>query len=173
MNYSEYARQIAAAFVVTMLQAGVFGTIVSQDTIGIYFSITLLIFGSVANQLEKLIMKTIANSVSLFQRPNVPSFGCGDFDSNSVDTTFGFPSGHAQAVGFALIFWYLYIRDQKGYYRAKNTQVCLALLILIAILICWSRVRLGCHNWIQIIVGLFIGMIMGNFSYKIYKNSFL
>lgn len=174
MEYSTFARQIAAAFVVTMLQAGVLGTIVTQNNLGVYFSITLLIFGSIANQIEKYIMEKLAGNVTLFQRPNVPSYGCGDFDATTIkDTTFGFPSGHAQAVGFALIFWYMYIKDTKGFYKTSNTQIALILMILIAILICWSRIKLGCHNWIQIITGLIIGMLFGKLAYHIYKNSFL
>ena len=173
MDYSTFARQIAAAFVVTMIQAGFLGTIVSQDIVGIYFSISLILFGSVSNQLEKFIMQTLAGDYKLFQRPNVPSYGCGDFDVQLSDKTFGFPSGHAQAVGFALVFWYLYIKDRKGYYTTNSTQISLALMVLIAILICWSRINNGCHNIIQVITGLLIGMLLGKLAYDIFKNTFL
>ena len=173
MDYSSFSRQMAAAFVMTMIQAGILGTIVTQNVVGIYFSIALFLFGSVANQFEKFIMQNIAGDIKLFQRPNVPTHGCGDFDTQLSDHTFGFPSGHAQAVGLALVFWYLYIKDQKGYYKSVSTQVSLALMVLIVILICWSRLSNGCHNIIQVITGLLIGMLFGKLSYEIYKNTFL
>jgi membrane-associated phospholipid phosphatase len=170
MKIADFSRQVAAAFIVMMMQAGVLGSVVTRDPIGIYFAVTLFVFGTLFNQVEKKIMKSTAGYYKLFQRPNKPECGCGDFDvQGTADHTFGMPSGHAQGVGFALGFWLTYI--MQTFPDASTTrQLQIGSLVVIAFLICYSRIENGCHNWQQVVVGFIVGCILGQFAMSKYST---
>ncbi len=83
-------------------------------------------------------------------RPCFGEIGC--------PSTYSFPSGHASVV-FAWLTSLFYFKKKKSY----------LILLPIPLLVIISRVGLGVHTWLDVIVGSAIGTIVG----IIYTNSFL
>jgi len=76
---------------------------------------------------------------------------------------YGMPSGHAQSSAYSLIFIY---------YVFKNPNLAL-IFGLITLFICIQRIKLCFHSIIQIIVGLFIGSLIGYGFYYLGKRALI
>lgn len=149
--------------------APIFLLINQYNTLIISYVWLMLIFGFFGNVLLKNISKFLFPNCKLFKRPNPPSFGCGAFrNCNNPVVTWGMPSGHTQIAVMTSVFWILYILDNNPNLDIWNIFTIFKFIIL-AIIISISRVYLGCHNWIQVFTGAFIGIILGIFIYKLAK----
>ncbi|MGP8100275.1 MAG: phosphatase PAP2 family protein [Candidatus Cybelea sp.] len=74
------------------------------------------------------------------------------------ETTFSYPSSHAAiAMGFyALLALMIFASDLP-----KTTRnVAAALLVLLALAICWSRLALGAHYITDLVGGTLLGMVV-------------
>ena len=136
-----------------------------------WFLVTYIVLGEGLNHLEKFAFKKALDPVDPWIRPNPPQSGCGIFNECSANgsKTFGFPSGHAQTTTFAAMFWSLYIYRQTKW---SKTEKCLkiALLWILAGLVWYSRVAIGCHNWTQIAGGIAFGATLGAGSYMLIEK---
>lgn len=137
----------------------------------LWFLVSYISFGEGLNHLEKFGFKKILNSTDPWIRPNPPLTGCGIFNDCSLtgSKTFGFPSGHAQTTTFAAVFWSLYIYRQTKWSTTQKVSKII-LLWTLAGLIWYSRVKIGCHNWIQICGGIFFGALFGISSYLLVEK---
>ena len=121
------------------------------------------------NHIYKLLVKRAFGKNMITNRP-INSKGCGLLPSNKFSNSMGMPSGHSCFTGFLVAFLWL-----KYYNNANIKPVLLFLLIVIPL----SRTNLvsfgtGCHTFLQIIIGLIIGLINGTIfwvfiHYKYYK----
>ncbi len=73
---------------------------------------------------------------------------------------YGMPSGHAQSVFYSTIFIHLMLH---------NTKITI-LYLLISIITIFQRVEELHHTIFQVIIGSFIGIIVGYFIFYIYKQ---
>lgn len=137
----------------------------------LYFVFFYILFGDLANYCEKLITKKMFPTTPEFIRPSPPITGCGVFkDCNANGSkTFGFPSGHAQITTLAAMFWSLYVYRQTSL-STTHKIIRISIMWILAILVWYSRVYIGCHNWIQISGGVVMGSLFGILSYFIVED---
>jgi len=138
--------------------------IITRKIIWVYFSIGAIIC-EFLNKIEKQSIKLISKN-KIFERPNPPKHGCGWFHKKQSANTYGFPSGHAQFCGFFSIFWTLFLLKEKS----KYNFVLLFIIWLLSISVIIDRIYIGCHNFIQVLVGFLLGNIYGFLCYYVYTN---
>ena len=152
----------ADALPLYILVSSLLGGIIFQDNRCLIFFIALCI-----NFIINMILKSILwNQDQNADRPEGASTKkCGD--------KYGNPSGHSQFVWFFSVFWILYILNSKIFdNKVANTLSCSS-LILIAIIVSWSRVLINCHNFAQVLTGSIIGIILGTLAFYLTKNNLL
>jgi membrane-associated phospholipid phosphatase len=69
----------------------------------------------------------------------------------------GMPSGHAQLAGFALVYIFL----------STHSWWIWSLMAGLTAATCIQRVATQAHSVLQVLIGLFIGMVSGLFAYKV------
>jgi membrane-associated phospholipid phosphatase len=72
---------------------------------------------------------------------------------------FGMPSGHSQSVVFSTIFIYLCLRDFN----------ILLFYILISLITLFQRVINNHHTILQVVLGSFVGIVLGYIGYNMAK----
>jgi len=136
--------------------------LVKNDKWVLYFLISYILLAECMNHLEKMAFRKLLSDSQPWIRPNPPLTGCSLFDdcSGSGSKTFGFPSGHAQTTTFAAVFWSLYVCRHTDVTLAEKI-VRITIAWILAGLVWYSRVSIGCHNWTQICGGIFFGLLFG------------
>lgn len=86
--------------------------------------------------------------------------------NNNTSDTYGMPSGHSLLIMMTTIFWSLYFNKKKQYHKS-------ILLMIIASIIMYSRILLGCHTVQQVIIGGIFGCIIGIIADKYAKKKYL
>jgi membrane-associated phospholipid phosphatase len=164
-NFSRLPLDLAQSSPYFIMITTILALLLTNNKWCLYFLISYLILGEGMNHLEKYISKKIVGDKDPWVRPNPPETGCGIFNQcNTGSKTFGFPSGHAQMVTFSAIFWSLYIQKYTLWSKEEKIVKISILWVLVG-LICYSRVYIGCHNWIQIMGGSFFGILYGVLSF--------
>lgn len=156
---------ILTIYPLAIIIASIFYSFISQNFIGILFAI-----GSIIEIIFNMGLKKITNYMfpkfKPFLRPNPPNIGCGYIPNcNNTILTYGMPSGHAQSAATIAVFWVLYILD--NYSLNIYSYLSIISLILVSMMVAYSRIYLGCHNILQVFVGSIIGLIYGVVLYKI------
>ena len=72
------------------------------------------------------------------------------------------PSGHGQNITLFTTYYILELLDSMDPFK----NIYIGLLILIGVLVMYSRVKFRCHTTQQVILGGIIGVAMGNIFYK-------
>lgn len=146
---------------------GVIMALFAKSPIAYQFVVTYLVIGVFTNWIIKEILKLFFSGHPAFERPTPPPTGCGVFDDcaqkKKTNRTFGMPSGHAQSIAFAAMFATMYILQNDTYSRKV---VWIAGVWLFAAFVMWSRVHIGCHTTLQVVVGGLIGALFGYLCYK-------
>ncbi len=107
--------------------------------------------------------------------------GCGDFPvPGNISTSWGLPSGHAQAVAMAASYWIIYLylsrRDiiaAKGgtsHNAIKATREFIlgtCLMIVTAGVVMIQRVYARCHSVFQVVSGGIMGIAFGTGAYAL------
>jgi len=94
------------------------------------------------------------------------NMNCGLFINGQASKSYGMPSGHSQIAWFFSTYTILNLSENNKYRKLIST-----LLIGLGILISYSRVYWSkCHTLQQVIVGGFLGKILGYITYKKLKN---
>ena len=109
--------------------------------------------------------------MKLFMRPKGQLYSCSlnpyDFKINHL-LNWGMPSGHMQiATLFSTIICY-YILFEKNH-KTIYDYLTIISIIIITLLIGYSRIYLLCHTYLQIFIGGIIGFILGIFFWRIIK----
>lgn len=78
-----------------------------------------------------------------------------NFEKLEKEESYGMPSGHAQSVGFSVVFYYLLYDINEAFY----------IMMFITILTIYQRYHNKNHTLLQLIYGLIIG---GIFAYTVY-----
>lgn len=148
--------------------------IIFEKMVGIYFC--FLAYGlDLLNHTTKGVMRKIYGDIDSFpiigrgKRPEGARH-CGVFveeDGDGLSTGFGMPSGHAQIAMITMVFWIMYLLENKGH--NDRTYMSIGLIVFICLGIVVSRVYLGCHTVQQVIIGSMIGIGFGWLGYKFYK----
>lgn len=149
-----------------------------------FFLVISFIFNSYLNQylknyVCKPIFKLVGDYIPLLgqgTRPN-GAVDCGYFTScpNIKSSSFGFPSGHSQFAGLYSGFMIRDILSESPdftFNSLPNTKkVNVVLYSLYILVMMFSRVYIqGCHTVGQTIFGALIGISLGFFFNKLYKN---
>lgn len=127
----------------------------------------LLLFGIILtgyfNHLLKHLFKNYLH-IDLFNRPYYNTL-CDPFN-NSNNISYGFPSGHVQTAGFISIFLWLYCKKMN-----ILSDTIKLILILLPLLVIYGRIYVSkCHNIIQTIGGLLIGLYTGYIYFEIIEK---
>ena len=91
---------------------------------------------------------------------------CGLFLDNCREHTFGMPSGHAGLVTSFSTFFTLYLLT---YSTSQYKLWMIAGLIILTLIISYSRIRFNCHTVNQVLVGNLFGLIMGTINFIVYS----
>ena len=141
----------ADAFPLYIMISSLLEGIIFQDNRGLIFFIVLCI-----NFIINMVLKSIfwkQNEINASRPSGSSKDKCGD--------KYGNPSGHSQFASFFAVFWILYILNSKLFDNfIANLLSCIS-LILIAIIIGWSRIYIECHTQSQVLLGSIIGIIVG------------
>ena len=110
--------------------------------------------------LKEFIFKTIMTDktypiIGAGMRPKGAK-SCGLFATGKPATSYGMPSGHANSIAFFLIYQLAAVR---------HSPISQIMLIMVCLYLIYSRVKLGCHTWQQILIGSIIGGINGYGAY--------
>jgi dolichyldiphosphatase len=170
----EVALNVSRTMPYTLYQFGILQSLVTQDWTGIYFTGGLFLFGDVLNGLVlKPLFKKLGPNVKMFQRPS--QFGTGDgcgiypnCAASNVHGSWGMSSGHAQMMAIFAVFWIAYLLKYFADANAAGLWVSIIIILIITLLVIFSRVFIGCHNWPQVIVGTLIGSGLGYLLFYIY-----
>ncbi len=149
--------------------ASIFYSMISQNLVGIYFAFGNIILGFIANTYFKQLIKYFYPKYKPFLRPNPPKIGCGEFPNYEFHPihSYGMPSGHAQMATLAATFWIFYLLNLRS--LNMITYIAIFILIFLAFMVSYSRVYIGCHNMLQVLVGSFIGFLLGILLYIIWR----
>jgi len=74
---------------------------------------------------------------------------------------FGMPSGHSQSVLFSTIFIYFCLRDVKVFF----------VYIVVSLITLFQRVINNHHSVMQVVVGSFVGILLGYVAYFMAKSN--
>jgi membrane-associated phospholipid phosphatase len=117
------------------------------------------IVGSIVNIILNFILKRLIKDPR--PKEDIILFEIMSNNGKRIDSDrFGMPSGHAQSIGFSCMFMYLV---------CKNMYILWGYLV-ISVITMFQRFKYSCHNISQIIIGFFIGMIMGYITFFFAKN---
>lgn len=126
------------------------GFLVFKDNRFMYLYFGLLLSSIVHRILKQLIYHQFTSS-SLIYRPK-GNFMCDSLFTISQRSSLGMPSGHVQSIAFYLVLLYL---------LTPNATLLTALIFtLIIILQMASRIYLGCHTFLQTVIGLMVGIVL-------------
>jgi membrane-associated phospholipid phosphatase len=118
----------------------------------------------------KIYLEWMGMKKSYLARPGAYHGGCGDVyvcGYKNKEILPGWPSGHSQLVMFFATFWSMYMLRN---FETSGAYATPAVLYPLAGLVCWSRIYIKCHNWIQVVAGGFLGYGMGVLAYYIYSQ---
>lgn len=155
MTISSIITTGADAFPLYIMISSLLEGIIFQDNRGLIFFIVLCINFIINMVLKSILWKPYRKSAA---RPAGGSPDkCGD--------KYGNPSGHSQFASFFAVFWILYILNSKLFDNfIANALSCIS-LILIAIIVGWSRIYIKCHTLPQVLLGSTIGVIVGGLGF--------
>lgn len=91
-----------------------------------------------------------------------------EFSPNKLSTTYGMPSGHSVESMLISVFLVMYIL--KNHEKSMKRNILIILVLLIGMSVCISRVVLGCHTFLQIIIGGIIGSVIGLYGFKLWDT---
>ncbi len=152
-------QRVLILYPLIILLLSILFTLITSNTIGFYYAAIIIIFGFILNP----ILKQITYFFGPFPRPNPPKTGCYFFPTSSINQNnlYGMPSGHAQIASLSATLWTSYIKNNIEDETLK--MVLISSLSLITLAVIYSRVKSGCHTWLQVIVGSIIGKIIGHY----------
>jgi membrane-associated phospholipid phosphatase len=140
----------------------------------------MVFFNMFSNYLLKVVIRS---GYRLTGRDSLPILGrgyrpkkhsnCSVLGGNTkAGNTFGMPSGHSQIIwsiiSYTLIYLYYENKDNKHFMIYYPFQVIF--LLLIGLLISYSRVYINCHTSRQVIYGGLIGIGVGIGGYYVYPH---
>jgi membrane-associated phospholipid phosphatase len=149
--------------------AGVMYTVVSGNPIGILFTVGLVVFGNLFNQVLKYATEHVCGQHPLCVRPNPPADGCGSFARapGTSKVTYGMPSGHAQQLAFTMGFWVCHFLQSNAMRSTWQRALGIGFFVVLWALVAYHRVQLGCHNTAQVVVGSLVGVVCGVLFYQL------
>lgn len=140
----------------------------------------LVFFNMLVNSILKIITK---RGYKLSGKDTLPLLGKGYRPQNHMncsvlggkvtnEQTFGMPSGHSQIIWsvIAYIVTFLYYEnrykpDFKYYFPFQVLLLC-----MIGLTVSFSRVHIGCHTVMQVVIGGLIGIGIGYGAYVMYPH---
>ena len=136
----------------------------------LYRSCTWLLWTLLVSEGFNLILKEVVFRAFLGKHKRLPLFGVGERPPGAHDcgpfSTYGMPSGHAQAVAVFSTFMILVAWNMRQPLLQKI--VASSFFVLCAATVMYSRVAwAGCHTYGQVVLGALIGCLVGTGSYTV------
>ena len=150
--------------------------------IGLVFNLNVLLFLISLILISSLFNKFISKNVlfKLFETLNLKHVvlrpeGCknssnfvNEFSPDKLSTTYGMPSGHSVESMLISVFLVMYML--KNHEKSLKRHILIMLVLVIGISVCVSRVVLGCHTVLQIVIGGIIGSVLGYYGFKLWDT---
>lgn len=145
------------------------------------YVVALIIFNMLFNWTLKQLVKAVYKATG---RQSLPLLGRGyrpvgarDCSlthkcNDKIATSFGMPSGHSQITWAVAVYWLivLYYKDRENeseqQFKEKYIPTAIA-IILLSLVVSFSRVRKGCHTIQQVIIGGIIGAGTGVLAFQL------
>ncbi|MGJ8684520.1 MAG: phosphatase PAP2 family protein [Nonlabens sp.] len=119
--------------------------------------LTIVVLVAASDQIAMLFKNTLVQRLRPFREPGLEGLISKVGKSGG---TYGFYSGHASnAMALAVFLWHL---------LKKSHKTVAILLFVWAILVAYSRVYLGVHYPGDVLMGMFMGTIIGWLCFKLY-----
>ncbi len=93
---------------------------------------------------------------------------CGAFINGKKSTSYGMPSGHSQFASLLTTYIVLNLLNATNRKFPKHDilrGMFVVGAVIMGVSVCLSRVIFGCHTQQQVLIGAFIGMILGTWFY--------
>ena len=84
------------------------------------------------------------------------------------DNTPGFPSGHMSTTAYIIMYNILYILNNYDSFNIIQRYILILSNIIILCLMGWARIYKKCHTFIQVCVGIIIGIIVAYIIFNKY-----
>lgn len=140
----------------------------------IFLIFVVFISSLINNQIfKKLLIKLFEsiNMETIALRPdgakNCSNF-VNEFLPNKLSTSYGMPSGHSVESMLISIFLSMYIL--KTHKKGTERNILVVIVLALGIIVCSSRVTLGCHTLLQILIGGFIGCLIGYYAFTFWET---
>ena len=151
------------------------------------YSVFFYVIGAIMNALLNKGLKKIfkLTKTKWTDRPEPPNEGCGGFPTKDLGigsdeyTDYrigkGFPSGHSMNISFTIMYWGLHLlhKYQKNEIPLYNVIVCCTLMIFIMVYTLFTRLKIKCHTYLQVLIGSILGTLLGFGVYMFYTKIFM
>lgn len=167
-----FIRNISRSLPYNISLSGLFFSLVTAHPLGLYFTLSQLIFALGINFVLKYLLMLINPQNPQWLRPSPPIDGCGTFPThnNNFSNFGGMPSGHSQTIMFSAMFWILYIW-RKGKTSLIWSFVSTLIILLISAVVMFSRINEGCHTGLQVTIGGILGSFFGTLIYFLLETN--
>ena len=152
------------------------------------YSVFFYIIGAIVNMVLNKGLKKFFKFVTKRKwtdRPEPPNEGCGGFPTKDLvigSTKYddykkgnGFPSGHSMNISFTIMYWGLHLlhKYQNKEISLYNVIICCTLMISIMIYTLYTRLKIKCHTYLQVLIGSILGTLLGFGVYMFYTRIFM
>jgi len=138
------------------------------DKQSLYLIITLWVANGINLLLKRFFFKPLMrdNNFPIIGKGTRPKGAkdCGLFKNDPYCCGYGMPSGHSQSA--ATFATFLILKTESSYYSKVIKLIIESSLILMILLIMYSRVYFGCHTIQKTIIGSLLGIISGFYIWK-------
>ena len=152
------------------------------------YSVFFYVIGAIVNALLNKGLKKGFSKLTKrkwIDRPEPPNEGCDGFPTEDLvigSTEYkkyrigkGFPSGHSMNISFTIMYWGLHLlhKYQNKEIRLHNVIFCCIFMISIMIYTLFTRLKIKCHTYIQVLIGSILGTLLGLGVYMFYTRIFM
>ena len=140
----------------------------------LYLILLISISSTVNSKVTKPIVFDVfkkLNMKSVSARPSGAtncSFFIDEFNPKIVSNSYGMPSGHSLESMTISVFLIMYIH--KHHTAGLRKYALIIIILLIGLGVCISRVTLGCHTILQIIIGGLLGSVIGYYGFMLWDK---
>lgn len=137
------------------------GVVIAPSRTTWVFLAAVLLTEVVVAVVKHLARATLGKQHPWGQRPRVGPTGCSTIFDGTIRANYAMPSGHTTTAFMVATFWTMVLTQHLHWPYPTETLVQVAALAAVALAVATSRVIVGCHSVLQVLVGAALGIALG------------